>query len=155
MTREEVKQEFITKQPSINECESCPNKGIRLWKCAELHGCKWAQAMMEIAKMLESEPCKNCISREAALEILDDFEEDIESGNWGTAYSKARVSMCELPSVEPERKTGEWIYRKNPNLGKCMKEVRECSACGRVFCDHIEPYKNFCGFCGAKMEVDG
>ena len=29
------------------------------------------------------------ISRQAALEILDDFEEDVESGNWGTAYSKA------------------------------------------------------------------
>ena len=71
MTREEIKQEFITKQPSINECESCPNKGIRLWKCAELHGCKWAQAMMEIAKMLESEPCDDCKLRRDVRELKE------------------------------------------------------------------------------------
>lgn len=52
----------------------------------------------------------DCISRESALEILDDYAEDIESGNCGVAYSKARTSMCDLPSVEIMAKIEmEWI----------------------------------------------
>ena len=43
----------------------------------------------------------DCISRAEALEILDDFEDDIECGNWEAAYSKARTNMCELPATAP------------------------------------------------------
>lgn len=106
----------------------------------------------------------DCISRQAVLEQINCW---IGSGEYrytnATSYLTKRMQdispvtpkPCDdVPSVEPERKSGRWIYRKNPNLGKCMQEVRECSACGRVFCDHIEPYKSFCGFCGAKMEVE-
>lgn len=107
MTREEVKQEFITKQPSINECESCPNKGIRLWKCAELHGCKWAQAMMEIAKMLESEPCEDCISRQAVLEVQIKYAEHMGA----TKYWQMRDDIRALPSVEPETKYEELLLK--------------------------------------------
>ena len=56
----------------------------------------------EIIEWIDQQPCGDCISRQVALEVLDDYAEDIESGNLGTAYSKARTSMCELPSVKAE-----------------------------------------------------
>lgn len=68
-----------------------------------------ALPFVESEKRTETHAC-DCISRQAALEILDDYAEDIESGNWGIAYSKARTSMCELPSVEPERKFIEKVF---------------------------------------------
>ena len=90
------------------------------------------------------------ISREAALEVLDDYAEDIESGNWGTAYSKARASMCELPSVEPERKKGHWI----------MQNDRSKKLLGWSFCSECNAWigepTDYCSNCGADMrEVDG
>ncbi len=158
MTREEVKQEFITKQPSINECEFCPNKGIRLWKCAEVHGCKWAQAMMEIAKMLESEPCEDCISRQAAEAIFRNAKKSLyEQSRKGKIEYKefqtremmllnAEQFIHLLPSVEPERKTGKWLHADLdiPGVG-----YYKCSVCG----DDIYDVTNYCPNCGAKMEV--
>lgn len=84
------------------------------------------------------------ISRQAALEVLDDYAEDIESGNLGIAYSKARTSMCDLPSVEPERKTGKWIRGKDGYI-RCDK----CGSRGSAIKAH------YCHHCGARMEVDG
>ena len=100
---------------------------------------------------VEPEKCDDCISRESALEILDDYAEDIESGNWGTAYSKARTSMCNLSTVEPERKTGKWISEQSWCLPKCS--ICGASCFGLHGFDAIKtPY---CPTCGAKMEVDG
>ena len=99
----------------------------------------------------KAEPCDDVpginvgdlIRRQAALEILDDYAEDIESGNWGTAYSKARKSMCDLPFVESERKPGKWIENK--------WSEETCSECGYI---HKAEGTNYCPNCGAKMEVD-
>ena len=51
-----------------------------------------------ISKM---EQVEDCVARSEALDILDDFEEDVENGKFKTAYAKARERMCELPSVTP------------------------------------------------------
>ena len=58
-------------------------------------------------KALERQPCEDCVARSEALDILDDFEEDIENGKFKTAYAKARERMCELPSVTPQQT--KWI----------------------------------------------
>lgn len=89
------------------------------------------------------------ISRQVALEVLDDYAEDIESGNWGTAYSKARTSMCELPSVELERKPGKWIKVVNPDTNEWVGGFK-CSECDRC-CAQMS--MNYCANCGAPMEV--
>ena len=74
----------------------------------------------------ETHAC-DCISRQAALEVLDEYTEDIENGNWGTAYSKARTSMCDLPSVEPEKcgdcVSREWLYNECLKI-QCDKKER-------------------------------
>ena len=58
-------------------------------------------------KALEQQPSEDCVARSEALDILDDFEEDVENGKFKTAYAKARERMCELPSVTPQQT--RWI----------------------------------------------
>lgn len=93
----------------------------------------------------------DCIDRQAALDIFDDYNVAVENGQI-EAYSRDRKRLCDLPPVQPQR-TGKWI----PADSQCG--IR-CSACGAPvddFCHSIdyidlvyEP--NFCPNCGAKME---
>lgn len=63
----------------------------------------------------------------------------------------------EMPSVEPERKTGKCTkincpYRTEHKNGKWKNIAlftRECSECGAQF--HELEYDNFCPNCGADM----
>ena len=87
------------------------------------------------------------IRRHAALEVLDEYAEDIESGNFG-AYTKARIRMRKLPSVEPERKKGLWLKRTDKT--KKLYGWYQCSQCLAI----IGEPTNYCSECGARMKVD-
>ena len=55
----------------------------------------------------------------------------------------ARVKIADMPSAEPERKPGRWIY-----LGdgyKCPWSCSNCSSCS-------DERTDYCPMCGAKME---
>ena len=63
----------------------------------------------------------------------------------------------QLPSVQPERKTGRWI-ESNPQNSKLCR-LMTCSECGKAYIVNINvPYEDwteahkFCVECGAKME---
>lgn len=134
MTREEIKNtpelvDFMLDKSVIADSRMKLNK--RLEEICDL-----------AITAIEQQSCENCISRKAALEILDDYAEDIESGNWGTAYSKARTSMCDLPSVDPERKNGKWI-NVDPSTFKA-----DCSCCG----NHGRAWMKYCYMFGSPME---
>ena len=47
------------------------------------------------------------ISRQAALDVLDDFQSNIELGI--DDYEEKRKALCDLPSAGPERMKGKWI----------------------------------------------
>ena len=74
------------------------------------------------------------ISRQAAIDALRDATFDFES---------CEIVLKQLPSVQPEQRTGKWIK------GKCDK-------CGEhaPFYAMASTYheSNFCPHCGAKME---
>lgn len=59
-------------------------------------------------------------------------------------YRKEWTSTKDLPSAEPERKTGKW----EDNYPIIVEF--ECLRCGN--CHALAPKKPFCCFCGAKME---
>ncbi len=61
------------------------------------------------------EPCEDAVSRQQAIEVLEDFECDIENGK-ENSFAKARERMCDLPSVQPK---SSWISVKDrlPNEG--------------------------------------
>lgn len=93
------------------------------------------------------------ISRQAAIDILDDFACDYETGKWDNAHSEARGRMINLPSVKPERKTGKWFL-----LDECANEGWYCDQCHKKvfkadFSNTMRKYK-FCPNCGSRMEVE-
>lgn len=73
----------------------------------------------------------------------------------GAPYVDAGISIaigviCDLPSAQPERKTGTWIYKND------LKQ-HFCSECGYPSLTHDDTYiygmdlPNFCEDCGADM----
>ena len=75
-----------------------------------------------------TEPCEDAISRQAAV--------DVASGYCHSA--NVAKELAKLPSVNPQPKTGHWIY-----MGGHF-----CS-----ICDEQSVWKfNYCPNCGAKME---
>ena len=57
----------------------------------------------------------------------------------------------DFPTIEPERKTGEWVVTKTERAWNCAEYPTEvtCSNCG-----YVEVYSrkyNFCPNCGADM----
>ena len=92
-------------------------------------------------KHTESHAC-DCISREAAIQAVTHFDDTLKR-------------LYELPSVEPERKTGKWKYVQydgNQKIGNW-----HCSECRLIVNFGFEgaPYYHYCPGCGVKMEVDG
>lgn len=87
------------------------------------------------------------ISRQDALDILDDFEADIELGK-RDSYKAHREKLLSFPSSEP--KTGTWV-RKDDGLFFWY----ECSECGNKPMANRFSYREersaFCPHCGADM----
>ena len=100
-------------------------------------------------KLLEQEPCDDCISRShfdervrvaggmAEYEVSDDFKDGV-------------LTVLEMlktePSIQPKPKTGHWIRMK-------AYEKWGCSECSTVFRFTFKEH-NYCPNCGAKMEVE-
>ena len=81
------------------------------------------------------------ISRQAAIDAICDYTDDL--------FNQI-TALEELPSAQPERKTGEWLELTNTN------HTYVCSVCGRMLVN-ITDGKNtvtknypFC-HCGADM----
>jgi hypothetical protein len=109
---------------------------------------KMKEALCIAIEELKAEPCKDAISREAALEAIltrvPDFCGSDECGN--LIYRNETASYIRnLPSVTPKLKTGKWNV-----LGYDDPSVRmyKCSECHMK----ITLKFNYCPNCGAKME---
>ena len=144
-----LETDLVSRQAVIDTIETdCSWDIFNEWGSRTPTGESIIEAIKSVPSV-EPEKCGDCISRESALEILDDYAEDIESGNWGTAYSKARTSMCDLPSVTPKRKPGKWIHMVGFwECDQCHAEYTDMPTCmGKVIYE-------YCPMCGSKMEVD-
>ena len=86
-------------------------------------------------KALEQEPCDDCISRQAVLDMM-------QMRISGKELYKA---IYDLPSVSPQQKMGQWIEHFD-NTGKWY----ECDQCHTDWGGPV----NYCPYCGAKMEVE-
>ena len=134
----------------------------------------------QILEALKPEPCDDCISRQAVLEIQVKYAEHIGA----TKYWQMRDDIRALPSVTPQyteaeiqkmqeleqaeiqkayelgkaeqQKTGRWIKH---DTGHSI--YYDCSLCGCVApCTEtadkiLWKMANYCYDCGAKMENDG
>ena len=92
----------------------------------------------------------DCISREDVLNAIN----DIGSGAFASYsyYSNLFDFVCELPSVEPERKKGKWVEH---DTGHSI--YYDCSLCGCLApCTQtadkiIWKMANYCPDCGRLM----
>lgn len=85
------------------------------------------------------------ISRQAAIDAVKQRE-------WLTEDAKEILEevLTQLPSAQPERKTGRWIPHEDED-GEHYGD--KCSECGEWY---VMPYgkTNFCPNCGADMKGD-
>lgn len=72
----------------------------------------------------------DCISREAAIQAVTHFKDTLKR-------------LYELPSVEPERKPGEWLKRTDKT--KKLYGWYQCSQCGSIIGEPV----NYCSECGS------
>ena len=82
------------------------------------------------------------ISRQAAIDEAE--KHSLREGAYGYMDTKSIIDMLEdLPSAEPERKTGQWLPSRD-------RDYNECSCCHRITEPQVVAYK-FCPYCGAEM----
>lgn len=124
MTTEEA-IEILSDVGDINRC------------CAED-----AEALDMAIKVLERQPCEDCVSRKDVLAMKRVFVDE----DGVMAYAVPTGNILRLLSVQPIRPTGKW-KRIHP------QGIYECSKCGiNLMTEDIECYE-YCHGCGARMEV--
>ena len=86
------------------------------------------------------------ISRQAAKMALVEKGQHSRRYKWGEIWElnglEIREVLDNLPSVQPEQKTGQWISNRHT-------DTVLCSECKKCYGDEFK----FCPNCGAKMEV--
>ena len=96
-----------------------------------------------------SEPCVDTISRQMAIDALENevrlidgyYIMDDEVIDKDDAIEAIRL----LPAIQSERKKGKWILVKGSN----GKDYHKCSECLHI--QDITGVKNYCPVCGADM----
>lgn len=95
----------------------------------------------------------NCVSRDDVLDMLNQIDISVYDGD-GFQKEEWVAFAKNLPSVEPERPHGYWIWNKRTGDYECS----ECG-CNPVYegrtpdVSEIDKYK-YCRWCGAKMEAE-
>ena len=111
--------------------------------------------VLELCHILEQEPCKNAIDKEAVFAILRrhhrEHGRDVD-GDWvpGDYTEGVYDEIKALPPVTPTRKKGKWIYHEK-SISTGFKDMRECSCCHCYFRWEM-PRNSYCPNCGAEME---
>lgn len=93
---------------------------------------------------LQQKTCEDCISRQAVLDILVKYDNDMGSD----VYREIFDNIDKLPSVTPQPKMGQWIEHVERDDWDDSEEVwYECDQC------HVGSGEasNYCPNCGAKM----
>ena len=97
---------------------------------------------------LEQEPCDDCISRQAALDLLQ----------MRLMPKEEYKAIYELPSVTPAPRIGRWIPVGYDGYadGNPVYDWWECSECEWEHTGDEDTLTPYCPNCGAKMEeVEG
>lgn len=103
-------------------------------------------------QILEQEPCEDCVSRQAILDIIMPYCQDDDGSVENTGDLRNALDDIEsLSPVTPKEKTATWVPTdEEPH------EDYECNKCGyavSTFTANIEPHTEYkyCPNCGARM----
>ena len=139
-----TKQEAITMLRAKLYCMELQTGGSRKCNERDCDNCPYnyeqgnmgeqKQALDMAIKVLEEEPCEDCVSRKAVLDLVD---ADCE-------YDGLEVDINDLPSIRPAHEEGKWIINN-------MRGTKICNICyGTV---GLSDFK-YCPYCGAEMESE-
>lgn len=102
------------------------------------------------------------ISRQAAIDALARMIpfaiDDISTESYTNGLTDAYNLICQLPSVEPEQKTGEWKEKEVVNNEDEKIEEWQSARCSVCESYHTTPYLYYfnefayCPCCGARMK---
>lgn len=102
------------------------------------------------------------ISRKAAIKMLEEqldylcmlnSEENPHAESKWYGVNWARNAIADMPSSEPERKTGKWIDMGD--YWKCSEcEATQLKKIPTVYGDITLEESKYCPYCGAKMGKD-
>lgn len=67
--------------------------------------------------------------------------------------TRLKFRIADAPTIEPERKTGKWIYFPKASSSVTSTAVHLYPVCSECGCEH--PIANYCPNCGARMEEGG
>ena len=94
---------------------------------------------------------KDCISRQAAIDAVAKWFYDVfgikESDGTATIFKRLR----ELPSAQPQCRTGRWIRKTDTRFGEMLNDILICSECGIAFSTLNMIRRSYCPSCGADM----
>ena len=120
-----------------------------------LQGClefrQLAEWLKDYKRLLEQEPCDDCISRQAVIDGINEYFHD-------EYYQRTSIQDCgdcliedvikKLASVTPQPKTGHWITTRT-----FMHDGEYY--CDKCKCDAPNNEKwDYCPNCGAKMQTE-
>lgn len=104
----------------------------------------WNKEFTEaLTGILEQQPCEDAISRQAVLDMMQ----------MRMGAKELYRAVYDLPSVQPEQKTGRWIAYEVRLPDRTILNYR-CSVCGRKLIGYNTETLSEAPFChcGAKMK---
>lgn len=113
------------------------------------HAHELAEDALKRLPSVQSEPCEDAVSRKAVAGIYTSLWGIIgtimDRGEWDDV---CRTTANELPSAEPERKTGKWLIAEKDRY---IVHSVQCSVCGNC----ISWMANYCPNCGSYNGGEG
>lgn len=123
--------------------EEAIDKILELRQYGGLVGITCTDALDMAIDALEQEPCEDAISRQAVLDIVDSYSES--RSNVEDVTQDMISDILALPPVNPQEKTGHWIYKQYDGYPECGNW--HCSECDKI----DNRTSAHCPNCGAKM----
>ena len=128
-----------------------------------IHNGNYAPCVDEAIKRLSAEPCEDCISRQGAINKMQELEdEDIKAYGCeipeGFDGQKAIRALKTLQPAKTKPKTGRWEHGKELSreyIGQRIVNINyldwHCSNCHCIIKQSTKPEWNYCPNCGADM----
>lgn len=137
---------WLEQQP--NRCDSCIHS-------EEQDGSNCYECVKGMADNFEVQSCEDCISRQAAIDVVRKWFDKIQLNG-----DICLDGIASLPSVTPQKKsTGSWVEKQVVDNEEVEIEQWQSARCSKCDKYHTTPYLyyfddyNYCPNCGAKMEV--
>ena len=149
MTRKEIIDELCRLRSDITNAGGYVNR-------TDAQKNRFAQALSEEIQRLQTEPCEDCISRQAVLDTVDNLKIIIANNLPELIYKSSVLKLLhELPPVQPEQKVGHWIEQEDYD----GDVYYDCSTCGNSWTTiDGTPWDNgmnYCPNCGCRMMKEG